>query len=102
MTQRSADMFLGVPFNIASYALLTCMFAQACDLKPGDFIHNIGDAHIYANHVEQVREQLSREPFEEPRLELSPEIKTFSTFAYDDIKLKDYQSHPAIKAQMAV
>ncbi|MBN1517769.1 thymidylate synthase [Candidatus Sumerlaeota bacterium] len=102
MTQRSADMFLGVPFNIASYSLLTYMVAQVCGLKPGKFIHSIGDAHIYSNHVEQVREQLSRAPMRPPRLRLNPAVKDLFAFRFDDFELLDYQSHPAIKAPMAV
>jgi thymidylate synthase len=100
--QRSADMFLGVPFNIASYALLTHMVAQVCDLKVGEFIHTIGDAHIYTNHVEQVKIQLDREPYELPQLWLNPEITDINKFKYEDIKLVNYQSHPTIKAEVAV
>jgi thymidylate synthase len=100
--QRSADVFLGVPFNIASYALLTMMIAQVTRLSPGDFVHTFGDAHLYANHLEQADLQLAREPFPPPRLELNPEIEDISGFRYDDIKLKGYKSHPAIKAPIAV
>lgn len=100
--QRSADILLGVPFNIASYALLTLMIAQVCDLEPGDFIHTFGDAHLYLNHLEQVDLQLSREPFPLPTLSLNPEIRSVFDFTYDDITLNDYQSHPAIKAPIAV
>lgn len=102
MYQRSADMFLGVPFNIASYSLLTCMIAQVCGLGVGDFVHVIGDAHIYLNHTEQVNEQLQREPLPAPTLWLNPEIKDITKFTMDDIKLVGYTSHPSIKAPMAV
>jgi thymidylate synthase len=100
--QRSADAFLGVPFNIASYALLTMMIAQVTDLEPGDFIHTLGDAHIYINHLEQVQTQLSREPFALPRMELNPERRDLFAFRYEDFALKDYQYHPAIKAPIAI
>ena len=100
--QRSADILLGVPFNITSYALLTLMIAQVCDLEPGDFIHTFGDAHLYLNHLEQVDLQLSREPFPLPTMSLNPEIRSVFDFTYDDITLNDYQSHPAIKAPIAV
>jgi thymidylate synthase len=100
--QRSADAFLGVPFNIASYALLTMMIAQVTDLEPGDFIHTLGDAHIYINHLEQVQTQLSREPFALPRMELNPERRDLFAFRYEDFALKDYQCHPAIKAPIAI
>ena len=100
--QRSADILLGVPFNIASYALLTLMVAQVCDLEPGDFIHTFGDAHLYLNHLEQVDLQLSREPFPLPTMSLNPDIRSVFDFTYDDITLNDYQSHPAIKAPIAV
>lgn len=102
MYQRSADMFLGVPFNIASYSLLTYMIAQVCGLTPGRFIHIIGDAHIYTNHVDAVREQLSREEMDLPTLQLNPNIKNITDFTMADIQLVDYQSHPAIYAPMAV
>jgi thymidylate synthase len=100
--QRSADLFLGVPFNIASYSLLTCMIAQVCGLKPGDFVHTFGDLHLYDNHVDQAREQLSREPRPLPRLVLNPRIRELADFSYDDISLLDYNPHPPIKAPIAV
>ena len=102
MYQRSADMFLGVPFNIASYALFTHMIAQACNLKVGDLILTLGDAHIYNNHIEQVKEQLQRKPFELAELKLNPEIKDITKFTMDDISLVNYKCHDAIKAPMAV
>lgn len=102
MYQRSADFFLGVPFNIASYSLFTHMIAQVCDLDVGEFVHTIGDAHIYSNHVEQVKEQLSRETLALPKLKLNPNIKDIDGFTMADIELVDYQCHGAIKAPMAV
>lgn len=102
MYQRSADMFLGVPFNIASYALFTHMIAQVCNLEVGDLIITIGDAHIYKNHVNQVEEQLARTPFEMPMLKLNPDISRIIDFTMDDVELCNYQSHEAIKAPMAV
>jgi thymidylate synthase len=100
--QRSADVFLGVPFNIASYALLTMMVAQVCDLQPGDFVHTFGDAHLYSNHVEQARLQLSRTPYPLPTMRLKPEVKDIFGFRFEDFTLLDYQFHPAIKAPVAV
>jgi thymidylate synthase len=102
MYQRSCDMFLGVPFNIASYSLLTAMIAQVCGLGLGEFVHVLGDAHIYSNHVEQVKEQLAREPLPLPTLWLNPDIKDITQFTMDDIRLDGYQSHSSIKADMAV
>lgn len=102
MFQRSCDMFLGVPFNIASYSLLTSMIAQVCDLDVGEFVHTLGDAHIYLNHVEQVREQLSRESLPLPTLRLNPNIKDIDRFTMADIELENYVCHPPIKAEMAV
>ncbi len=102
MYQRSCDMFLGVPFNIASYSLLTAMIAQVCNLQVGEFVHVLGDAHIYLDHVEQVKEQLTREPLPMPQLWLNPEITDITKFTMADIRLENYQSHDAIKAKMAV
>ncbi|WP_300619286.1 thymidylate synthase [Dokdonella sp.] len=100
--QRSGDIFLGVPFNIASYALLTHMVAQVTGLRPGDFVHTLGDAHLYSNHFEQAREQLSREPRPLPRLVLDPGVRALEAFRYDDVRVVDYAPHPAIKAPVAV
>lgn len=100
--QRSADVFLGVPFNIASYALLTLMVAQVCDLEPGEFIHTFGDAHIYLNHVEQVELQLTRQPHPLPTLKINPEKKDLFGFTYDDFELVNYEAHPHIKGVVSV
>jgi thymidylate synthase len=100
--QRSADIFLGVPFNIASYALLTLMIAQVCDLEPGDFVHTLGDAHLYANHLEQADKQLSRLPTPLPQVKLNPDVRDIFAFTIDDFELQGYQPHATIKAPIAV
>lgn len=102
MYQRSADFFLGVPFNIASYALFTHMIAQVCDLQVGEFVHTFGDAHIYLNHIDAVKEQLTREPYPLPKLYINPEVKDIEQFTMDDFRLVDYKHHASIKAPMAV
>lgn len=100
--QRSADIFLGVPFNIASYALLTMMMAQVCDLEPGEFVHTLGDAHIYLNHLEQVKLQLSREPKKLPQMRINPAVKSIFEFKYEDFTLENYEAHPHIKGEISV
>ncbi|MBN8785691.1 MAG: thymidylate synthase [Terrimonas sp.] len=100
--QRSADVFLGVPFNIASYALLTMMIAQVCDLEPGDFVHTFGDVHLYNNHIEQARLQLTRIPYALPEIRINPDVKNIFDFTYEDFKLEHYEFHPAIKAPVAI
>jgi thymidylate synthase len=100
--QRSADIFLGVPFNIASYALLTQMIAQVCGLHLGDFVHTLGDAHLYLNHLDQAEQQLSRAPYPLPQMKINPNIKDIFAFTYDDFSLENYQAHPHIKAPVAV
>jgi len=102
MYQRSCDIFLGVPFNIASYALLTQMMAQVTDLKPGEFVHTLGDAHIYLNHIDQVKLQLSREPFPLPEMKINPEVKNIFDFKFEDFELVGYESHPHIKGEISV
>jgi thymidylate synthase len=100
--QRSADTFLGVPFNIASYALLTLMVAQVCNLKVGDFIHTLGDAHLYSNHMEQTKAQLERDFRQIPTMKINPEVKNIFDFRYEDFELQNYDPHPHIKAVVAV
>nr|AIF08150.1 thymidylate synthase (thyA) [uncultured marine group II/III euryarchaeote KM3_27_D02] len=100
--QRSADVFLGVPFNISSYSLLACMMAQVCGLKPGDFVHTIGDAHLYRNHLEQAREQVGRPPLELPTLQLNSQCTEIDDFSYDDIQIIGYNHHPHIAAPISV
>ena len=100
--QRSADLFLGVPFNIASYAILTCMVAQVTGNTPGDFVHTIGDAHIYTNHLTQIETQLERQPLPLPKLWLNPAIEDLDAFTYADIEVRGYESHPPIKAPISV
>ena len=100
--QRSADIFLGVPFNISSYALLTMMVAQVCDLAPGDFVHTLGDAHLYSNHLQQVDEQLSRKPFPLPVMKINPDVKSIFDYKFEDFELVGYEAHPHIKAAVAV
>jgi thymidylate synthase len=100
--QRSADVFLGVPFNIASYALLTMMMAQVCNLEVGDFVYTTGDTHLYSNHIEQSELQLSRETFPLPKMKINPTISNIFDFTYEDFELVDYQAHPHIKAKVAV
>ncbi|GAE46286.1 thymidylate synthase [Mesobacillus boroniphilus JCM 21738] len=100
--QRSADVFLGVPFNIASYALLTLMVAHVCDLEPGEFVHTFGDTHIYSNHVEQVKLQLTRDPKPLPQIKINPEVKSIFDFKYEDFELVNYEAHPHIKGVVSV
>jgi thymidylate synthase len=100
--QRSADVFLGVPFNIGSYALLTMMVAQVCGFEAGDFVHTFGDVHIYSNHQEQIKEQLSRSPKPLPTMKLNPEIKNIFDFTYEDFELLNYDPHPLIKGRVAI
>ena len=100
--QRSADIFLGVPFNIASYALLTMMMAQVCGLQPGDFVHTLGDAHIYLNHIEQIKLQLTREPYPLPKMKINPDVKNINDFKYEDFELVDYLAHQHIKGEVSV
>jgi thymidylate synthase len=100
--QRSADVFLGVPFNIASYSLLTLMVAQVCNLQPGTFVHTFGDVHLYLNHIDQARLQLSRQPYPLPEMRINPQVKSIFDFKYEDFELRNYQAHPHIKAEVAV
>ncbi|QOR65156.1 thymidylate synthase [Cytobacillus suaedae] len=100
--QRSADLFLGVPFNIASYALLTMMIAHVCDLEPGEFVHTFGDVHIYSNHIEQVKLQLTRDPYESPQMLINPEVKSIFDFKFEDFTLVNYEAHPHIKGEVSV
>lgn len=100
--QRSGDIFLGVPFNIASYALLTMMVAQICNLEPGDFVHTLGDAHLYSNHIEQADTQLERDPLPLPTMKINPDVRVIDMFRFEDFTLLDYESHPAIKAPIAI
>ena len=100
--QRSADIFLGLPFNIASYSLLTMMVARVCDLEPGEFVHTLGDAHLYSNHIEQARLQLTREPLKLPQMRINPGVRSIFEFDYDDFELAGYEAHPHIKAEVAV
>ena len=100
--QRSADIFLGVPFNIASYGLLTMMIAQVCELKPKEFVHTFGDLHLYVNHVDQAKEQLSREPRALPQMKINPLVKNINNFKYEDFELLNYDPHPSIKAPIAI
>lgn len=100
--QRSCDIFLGIPFNIASYALLTMMVAQVCDLEPGDFVHTLGDAHIYLNHIEQVKLQLTRKPYPLPKMKINPNVKDIFSFKYEDFSIVDYIAHPHIKGKVSV
>ena len=100
--QRSADTFLGVPFNIASYALLTMMMAQVCDLEVGEFVHSFGDVHLYKDHLEQAKLQLTREPRPMPKMHMNPDIKNITDFTFEDFKLVDYNPHPHIKAKVSI
>ena len=100
--QRSADVFLGVPFNIASYALLTMMIAQVCNLKPGKFVHTLGDAHLYLNHLDQAKLQISRKPFNLPTIKINSEISKLEDFTYEDFEILNYESHPGISAPISV